>query len=85
MQQSRNNLPVLSTEQEINEHLIKHQQRKSSVDEAAFTIAPSLNSLYVYNKRQLIGEEAAILLADALSRNSTLKQLRLFGTNNFIL
>ena len=85
MQQSRNNgnnnnLPVLSTKQEIAEYLIKHQKLKSSVDEAAFTIAPSLIELYVCDKRKLIGEEAAILLADALSRNSTLQKLRLYGT-----
>ena len=85
MQQSRNNdnnnnLPVLSTKQEIAEYLIKHQKLKSSVDEAAFTIDPSLHRLEVYNQGKLIGEEAAILLADALSRNSTLKELRFYGT-----
>ena len=77
---NNNNLPVLSSEQEIKEYLIKHQKLKSSVDEAAFIIAPSLISLYIYDKGKLIGEEAAILLANALSRNSTLKELYFYGT-----
>ena len=83
MQQSSNNdnnLPVLATSLEIKEYLIKHQKLKSSVDEAAFTIDPSLITLAVCRQGKLIGEEAAILLADALSRNSTLKNLWFNGT-----
>ena len=90
---NNNNLQVLSTEDEIESHLIKHQQQKSSLQDpsAAFTIAPSLIELdlskdlfaIIWKKekgRSRIGEVGAILLADALKRNTTLKTLYFSST-----
>ena len=79
---NNNNLQVLSTKNEIERHLIKHQQQKSSLQDpsAAFTIAPSLSRLHIVNKGSSIGEVGAILLADALKRNTTLKALYFSST-----
>ena len=79
---NNNNLQVLSTEDEIERHLIKHQQQKSSLQDpsAAFTIAPSLITLDISEHGSRIGEVGAILLADALKRNTTLKTLYFSST-----
>ena len=79
---NNNNLQVLSTKDEIERHLIKHQQQKSSLQDpsAAFTIAPSLIELNISWEGSSIGEVGAILLADALKRNTTLKTLYFHST-----
>ena len=79
---NNNNLQVLSTKDEIERHLIKHQQQKSSLQDpsAAFTIDPSLIELDIHWKGSSIGEVGAILLADALKRNTTLKTLYFYST-----